>query len=608
MGADGGEGTGAPSGGGRSGSGGGGGGGGSNNVPFARTATVQPRTLQQFQESVLTNTPNRRILVGAINGAGGGGSSLSSIYASVSHATGIPQGRGLAEAVNKHISDLDRSGKISVTLESTTMRHGKDAGARAGKMRWTRDPDGELVPATINTYRISISDPKMKKEGVAINSPHTLGIRPDRFDPAKGGLADKALKYRKETYADTRLAPQGRYHSSLTTAPEMMYGDERKDLAAKGKISPKDAKGLDGTPINGKYVRNEVFHAKQIHFFDATSSVTAHIGVMTDDENSLRMSKLVKGKGKPAHHDLAVNVLGVDKSASAKPYFTVLSGSKGSMTASDFEGLRKGEIKDIVKSIWTPGSYGSKAIMGGYDSMGVKVAKKLEAGGMKPELAKSTAKKMLDNFNETSLAQFSPGFRGLIKEAPSNFVYENPMSGYRMSFNKHDTESITLRLGGGKQQGSLSTIDKPVQIKATITGKVNKTKTGNGASALFVQNWDSAVMSDLMLENKSPHTVHDAIGIKFTKAEIAARKKNPLNPTSLHSSVVKSMQKAQKIRPLEDLASQILRQHERNGTTPAELKLVKKRLEANLKKMRKSNTPIKLYTPTDYRDQHFVEE
>jgi hypothetical protein len=467
------------------------------------------------------------------------------------------------------------------------MRHGKDTGLRSGKFKWQRNPDGDWEVATIETFRISVKDKALKAEGVQIKSPHTLGPRPDRFDPVKGGLADQALKYRRETYSDTRLAPQGRFHSASPQAPEMMFGDTRKELHEKGKISDKEAKGKSGTDIGGKYIRKEMFEPKGIDFYDATSSVTAHIGVMTGDENSLRMSKLVKTSGNPPAHHKVAQSLGVKESATSKPYFTVLSGSKGSLTESDFEGFSKnGKIKEVVKSIWTPGSYGSRPSMGSFNSMGAKVTSELVKGGMKPEKAKQTAQKMLDNFKETSLAQFSPGFRNIIKEAPENFVYENPMSGYRLSFNKHNTERMRLTLNGGNP--------KSVQLETKIPTTVNKIKTGNGASALFVQNWDSAVMSDLMLTNKSRHTVHDAIGVK--KRDVPA----------LNKSVVSAMSRAQKIKPLENLADQIYKQHERNGTTPKELKKIKASLAKTIKSMRKSNKPFTLLLNAN--DPHFQKE
>lgn len=574
------------------GGGGGGGAGGGTNLAFTypTTATVKRMTADEFGKNAGKDSHNktaRAITIGAINGAKGGGSSLSSVYAAVSHATGIPQGKALADAVNAHLSNMDKNGQLTVVRESTMMRHGKETGLKAGKPKWERNADGDWQVASMETFKIVVKDKALAATGSKINSPHTLGPRAARFDPVKDGLADKALKYRRELYDDTRLAPQGRFHSSRPDAPEMMFGDTRKELAEKGKISAKDAEGKVGTDIKGKYIRKEVFEAKQIDFYDATSSVTAHIGVMTGDKKSLQMSKLVDSTEKPAHHSLAQK-LGVSKDKTASPYYSVLSGSKGSLNEKDFDGLKPGHIKEVSKSIWTPGSYGSKPVMGGYDSMGVKVTEKLVAGGMKPVLAKQTAQKMLDNFKESSLATFSPGFRSLMNEAPANFVYENPMSGYRLSFNKYDTATSRIRLTGAD--------GKPVQLRAEIPTAYNKRKTASGASALFIQNWDSAVMSDLMLRNKSQHTVHDAIGIKRSRGDVKLKE--------LQASVAQTMAKQQRMDPLKDLTKQIMAQRKKNGDPQSKLDKHQKEMDAALARLRKSNSQYKFSS----NNNHFAKE
>jgi hypothetical protein len=99
-------------------------------------------------------------------------------------------------------------------------------------------------------------------------------------------------------------------------------------------------------------------------------------------------------------------------------------------------------------------------------------------------------------------------------------------------------------------------------------------------AALFVQNWDSAVMSDLMISNNSKLTVHDAIGVsKGDKSKLKA----------LQSSVAKAMTKAQNHNPLEDLAAQIIKQHKKNKTPQQKLNDHQKALEKALKALRKSN-------------------
>jgi hypothetical protein len=611
MGAGGSGGGGAGGAGGGGGGGGGGGSGSGPNYTHPTTATVKRMTVAEFGKNAGDSGHNktaRAIVIGAINGPKGEGSSLGQIYASVSHATGIPQGTALALAVNGHLKQMDREGQLSVKLEKTVLRHGEDKGAKAGKVMWTRNEDGDWAAKSIETYRISVPDKKLAATGSNIKSPHTLGPRAARFDPAAGGLADRALEFRRKEYSDTRLAPQGRYHSADRSSPEMMYGDSRQKLLKAGKISAKEAQDKEGSPIGadkdgkgGKFVRTEVFEGKKnISFYDATSSVTAHIGVMTGDKNSLEMSALLERPAgwKPKHHEVA-KAIGIDSKDTGKPYYTVLSGSKGSLTKSDFEGFdsSKGSIKVASKAIWTAGSYGSKPQFGipkGKDqAMGNKVMDELVKGGMKPELAKQTAQKMLNNFKETSLANFTPGFKKIIAEAPENFVYENPMSGYRMSFNNYDTKRMTLVLGqGAGGKGSSSLIAGKVRVQTDVPTTVNSNKTRSGSAALFVQNWDSAVMSDLMLKNRSPHTVHDAIGINKSRLK------------SLQESVANSMAAAQKYEPLEDLAKQIMKQHKKNKTPQQTLDKHQKDLEKALKQLRKSQEKFKFQK----NNNHFVYE
>jgi hypothetical protein len=200
---------------------------------------------------------------------------------------------------------------------------------------------------------------------------------------------------------------------------------------------------------------------------------------------------------------------------------------------------------------------------------------------------------MLDNFKETSLASFSGGFKKIIAEAPENFVYENPMSGYRMSFNKHNTEKVYLTLGTARAgSGSSSLNEKPIKLRADVPTTVNSRKTRSGAAALFVQNWDSAVMSDLMIANKSPYTVHDAIGVK---SSMLGR---------LNANVAKSMSKAQKHDPLKELADQIMKQHKKNGTPQDKLNKHQKDLEKALKALRKSQEKFQ-FSPYN---NHFQKE
>ena len=559
---------------------GGGGGGGGEDKPATNghggvrfttpmTATVKPMTPKDLRA-------DRKLTTALVSRAvGTKGGNLASIYAQISHATGVAQGPELASIVDRTLKELDREGKIKVELKSTLVRHSKDSPEKfAGKLKWERGPDGDWQVASLETFQISI--PGYNKND-PLSSPHTLGLRPHKFDPVPGSMAEKMLESRREEFPDTRMAPQGRFHSSSPTSPEMMFGDSRADLFKAGKISEADSKKPAGTPINGKYVRSEYYHPKDVHFYDATSSVTAHIGAMTGDETSLKMSKLLPGDGKPpAHHSLAQK-LGVSEDSTAKPYFTVLSSpiSGKSLDETDFEGFN-GSLKKVAKAIWTPGSYGSKP-----HQMAKNVQSLLEKGGMKPDLAKATTEKMLSNFKETALYEFTPKFKDIMREAPMNFVYENPMSGFRMSFNKYKDETHRITLAGK-------------QIKARIPGEYSKIRSLNGSAALFIQNWDSAAIAELSLGVKSPYTVHDAIGISKSKGALQ----------KLNAQVARTMQKVQDIDPLKNLAQQIIKQHKANKTNEKDMKRIERNLEAALKAIRRSQNRFQ-FSPNN---SHFAYE
>jgi hypothetical protein len=84
-------------------------------------------------------------------------------------------------------------------------------------------------------------------------------------------------------------------------------------------------------------------------------------------------------------------------------------------------------------------------------------------------------------------------------------------------------------------------------------------------------------MSDLMLKQRSPYTVHDAIGVK--KSMVGR----------LNANVAKSMMTAQKYKPLEDLSNQIMKQHEKNGASPTFLAKTRKDLDLAIQQIRKSD-------------------
>jgi hypothetical protein len=529
-----------------------------------------------------------------------GGNTLSGIYANISMAYGQAPDKDFARIVDKALKNLKDEGKVTVKeVERQKQREVTKEWISpiTGKLRdnakvWEEDKEtGEWKPVMQKTWEIQATDKIPKNIEKMPVASHTLGLaRPDRFEPEKGGLAQKALEYRRETLPDTKMSPMGRYFSSSTLAPELMWGEDRAHAVQKGRITEAEArtvpKGGQFGGEKGKYIRNEYFEKKGYFFFDATSSVTAHVGAMTGDKISLQNAKLLPKDSAPKHHDLAKS-LGVSESGTSKPYFASLSGNNpaNALKESDFEGLNRKDgdaLKHVAKEIWTPSSYGSPL-----GRATVRAMDALREGGMKNEtLIKSTAQKMVQNFKETAMYSFTKDFKNIIKEAPANFVYTNPMSGFKMSFNEYKGRTHTLTLDG-----------KEVSVK--LPTEIAKDKNGNqkfgSASPLFIQNWDAAVIGQLMKDMKSPYTAHDAIGIRKAQQQ------------DLNKAVVKAMNMVKNFNPLKDLTNQIMRQHSANGMPKKQAAEIRKRLNKTLNALTKNRPYIPNFT-VDNKDPHFQPE
>lgn len=545
---------------------------GEQNHPATRVATVQRLTIHELEKMPQAQLENHvmRILKAP------GGNTLSGIYAHASQAFGVVPDKKMTSVIDRGLKGLAASGKLEVKKEIMAERHGKDTEGlttsgrlKAGSVKWGFDKTtGEFVRLEREQYTISLKGDHGKNLPKLPVPPHTLGVtRPDRFEPEKGSLAQKTLDYRRQTYPDTKMSPMGRYFSSMKESPEMMLGEDKQ---AKGKFN-----------------RNEYFAKKGIFFFDATSSVTAHVGAMTGDRQSLMASKLIKSEGTPKHHELAQK-LGIKAKDTNKPYFASLSGTNpaNALTPEDFKGLKADghAIKAVAKTIWTPSSYGSP--LGMATSRAITA---LKQGGMTDEtLIKATARKLTQNFKETQMYNFTPQFKSIISEAPDNFVYTNPMSGFKMSFNEFKTYKHEVILGGHRITASI-----PTHIGFDKRG----VKKMGAAAPLFIQNWDAAVISQLMKDMKSPHTAHDAIGIKKAYQK------------DLNKAVVKAMNTVKNHNPIKDLANQILRQHLKNGMSREEYRKLRARLLGKVVKMTHGRSQISDFTVNpDVGNNHFQPE
>jgi hypothetical protein len=443
-----------------------------------------------------------------------------------------------------------------------------------------------------------------------------------KYDDKKMEKIDKALGHAKTAWeAQQKANPD--YTKLVKGTPEhRAYYTARNDFI--NAIHTKQV---------GEYLRaNRISREAQftsdkapkgkMDFYDGTSSVNGIIGAMTGNQSMLQNSRLHEGyknADKSAQlqkypHTETLNKIGaiglkgealakynkepLGDSGAFKPYFAnTLSGARGTLTADDFKGIgSKGSlspkevIKEAAKKLFTPGTYGSNVHGSTYEvrsgpnqgqqgvaSGGAKNAVKiLVESGMSHKLATETVSKMADNFKSSPLVNFNKGFRDLISHAPEGFVYENPMSGFQMSFdkysrNKYKTEEVvrngklsTRQVLDKTSSGTAKSLSKSAEVTNSETGeKLRLTipyvsaersgrQTNSGAAALFVQNWDSAIISHLGTELKTPHTLHDAIAIK------------PKQEKDLHREVAKAYNTVAKLDPLGNLAKQMIAQIKHN--------------------------------------------
>jgi hypothetical protein len=573
---------------------------GTQKYPAERTATLKRLSWSEFKKFTGSRRAELTKTIGRVIKSTGG-NTLPGIYAYISQAYGVAPGPAMGKIIDTVLKDMYKDGLISVEKTTIQGRHGKDARdkltqsgkPKEGTQKYVWDQiDNQWKPIEIEQFQISLTPKALSgefKNLSKLDTPmHTLGTtRPDRFEPVKGSQVEQSLNFRRETFDDTRLSPMGRYFSSNKEAPEMMLGSDREKLFKDGKISRAELNAKEGTKIggkNGKYIREEFYKDKS--FYDATSSVTGHIGTMTNDEISLKMSRLLHDKNPPPQHQTMID-LGIKAKDTSKPYYSTFVGVK----KEDFVGIdpTPEQIKTLAKSLWTPGSYGSppgamhRRLEGELIRMGMKPSK--EPGG---EATKALRTKLIDNFKASSMYNFTKEFKGLIQEAPDNFVYTNPMSGFRMSFNEFDIQRHQITLGENVVRVSV-----PTQIARQKVGtrddNGNFPRKAGSAAPLFIQNWDAAVIGQLMKDLKSPLTAHDAIGFR------------PAQKDDMHKSVVAAMNRVKELNPLRDLANQIIKQHEKNGLTGSKLKAKKEKINAYVNRLIK---PAKIPTFIVDRDAY----
>jgi hypothetical protein len=493
-------------------------------------------------------------LVGGV-GAAGGKVTASDITAAVSQATGTFQGKALSNNVTGAIRQLQKNGEISIQLK--TQRIASEGGhwvykdvatgktvlnPMTGKPARGNTISGAKEVATRDVHTISLTASGSRslkgddKKGYQLNQSLSV-TRPVKFDPVKGSYAEKALAIRQKTFPNSQLAPQGRVHSNDKDAPEMLTGKE----------------------LEKKYPK--------LAWYDATSSARANVGAMTGNQELLNAVKLSKTNPKTPAMATAAK-LGLTEPD--KPYYALLNPSNGKgkeitrdmMNIGNLLSNPKG-MKDVVKKVDTPRLYGARE-NGTINGATKEILKQAGFGNptkenpsLKPATAvdkakaKALATTLVKNFRETPIAQFEEKFKGMAKEMPNNFVYTNPVSGFRMSFQKHENEAYRPRMKAND--------GKEFQMSIKTPGEPSPLKSRNSTMPLFVQSFDAAVKDIVTVKLNNPYTKHDAFAVPKVAAR-TAREGTPGAVKKLKATVAGAYEQINRVNPIKDLGEQMKKQ------------------------------------------------
>ena len=523
---------------------------------------------QSEQEAVVRRAISTTALRASSSGRmGGGATTASDITAIISQGTGTLQGKNLSRAVGDTIARMQANGDIKIERVERRAKmeggHWKYADPNTGKVinnPMTGKPmkggairaqgiNAEMAKQTSHQITLTAKGKNQAvKDGGGFSLTQSLSnSRPTKFDPDPNGTASASLALRRKTFPNSQLAPQGRVHSNDKNAPELL----------KTKVSSIDKEARK----KGEKTLGETY--PNLKWYDATSSARANVGAMTGNQELLDSVRLGKG-GKVAETPAMKTAKALKIPHPDKPYYAILNQSKNGgveIKPSDLDigtlMRDKENIKKVVKAVDTPRLYGARASgtinnttkeilkRSGYDTSKGQPAAPKEM----QDKAKALATKLVNNFEKTPIAQFEKSFKGLAKQMPDNFVYTNPVNGFKMAFQKHDM--VSTRANVVDQDG------KPFKISIRTPGEANPSQSRNSAMPLFVQSFDAAVKDAVATKLKNPYSKHDAFAITNS---------SQLRP--LRETVADAYQKIHNANPINDMARQMKAQLARQIGSP----------------------------------------
>ena len=252
-----------------------------------------------------------------------------------------------------------------------------------------------------------------------------------------------------------------------------------------------------------------------------------------------------------------------------KPYYAILNPSNGKGVEITPDMVNIGQLsknpealKKAIKSVDTPRLYGAKkgqAVINTTDAIlthaGFGKATKespnlVPASASDKAKAKILASHLVNNFDKTPIAEFESKFKALAEQAPDNFVFTNPVSGFKMSFQKHNLENYQVAVKDSKGE--------PFRISIRSPGSANLSQSTNSMMPLFVQSMDAAVKDYVTVKLKNPYTKHDAFAVPKIKGKKEGQK---TAVETLKKTVAEAYTAINKANPIGSLAKQMMQQH-----------------------------------------------
>ena len=577
----------------------------------------------------------------------------------------LTHGVGLSErSANKALDSLDtlvKSGKVTIEKELLTYRDTKTkqvverevltvVPTKAG-LEDMKKYEGKVgVP----THGISPSKPIAYENDPKGIAQQALDIRRAEYPDTRHGTQGRYFSSSKD-------APELTFDAAAQFT--RFKDQEVAKLMKAGGVSKADAERKAEVIAHTKVKdhlrtarsRQEIFgHTGgpgtkgQIDFYDAVSSQNALIGVMTGNEQLMNETRLLGEKS--ALQKAYFNAFNPTSRGPAIPYNNPNAMRKELPFLKDKDdNTVKSIVKEMAKATFTAGGYGSGrgsekasgaggtvpatlAVMAKY---GLKTKDNWDANAVNPKTgaktgwfapktpeeqrnfdrAVSMAHQMRDNLDNHPSTVFTQGIREAVKVVSgTGFVFDNPVDGHKLPLDKHNTGRVKRTIGGRTVAAYVPKAKIDPDTRQRAEGKdgriasVNRIKTAGASAAVFVQSMDKAALGIMMTQLKSPHTIHDSIGVVRAKGtDSKGALKTPGQVQRAVTKAYESIQKADVMGKLEKQMTEHMTQFAKKSKWDAKKRDAEiLKIKAAFNKIKKIKTTKK--TPQFHMNTHFENE